>query len=446
MAHPLDPCPTTGGARRPRRLRRPRLALGAALACMLVAAGVTISSPARAATNPCVKPHVTNFLGADATKPGVIDLYFFHAEGATVSYFECIGDRAQPLGQRTTPAGTPTILYGATTWSCARVKRRFVATATRAHGSLATGQFGVRTMSCAQRFELSAPRRVAVGSRLAIRVTDRWAIGGMRPQLCIAAPHAARTCKTLAFARAVAIARRSVRADVPGDWRVELRAHGHVVRTTVAVGGDASTAPAAPPTLLATGDSMMQGIDGFLTDDLGDGVRVRSDVRPGTAIGKTAQWLDWSAAQAKRFRPAVTVIAIGANEGFAMATPAGATVACCGDAWVAEYTRRVRTMMRTYRRHGRGRVVWLTLPAPRDGRLTPVFAAVNRAILAAAAGMADVSVLRIDELFTPDGYRAVMRYRGRDVRVREPDGVHLNISGTSIAAAAITKLLAALAR
>ena len=40
---------------------------------------------------------------------------------------------------------------------------------------------------------------------------------------------------------------------------------------------------------------------------------------------------------------------------------------------------------------------------------------------------------------TPDGFRAVMPYRGRSVRVREADGIHLNIPGTAIAA----KLVAA---
>jgi hypothetical protein len=40
----------------------------------------------------------------------------------------------------------------------------------------------------------------------------------------------------------------------------------------------------------------------------------------------------------------------------------------------------------------------------------------------------------MDELFTPDGFREVMPYRGRDVRVRAADGIHLNVAGTAIAA------------
>ena len=41
---------------------------------------------------------------------------------------------------------------------------------------------------------------------------------------------------------------------------------------------------------------------------------------------------------------------------------------------------------------------------------------------------------RMDVVFTPDGYREVIRYRGRDVDVRDVDGVHLNVAGTAIAA------------
>lgn len=386
---------------------------------------------------------MTNFLAADASHAGTITLYFFHAGGAPVTYFECAGGRARRLGTLATAAGAPTILRDATTWSCDRLTRRFVATATLADGSPAVGTYSVRTRSCAQRFELTAPRRLALGATLAARVVDRWGIGATRQQLCIAPPHERSRCATLRFARAVSVATRRVRATTRGRWRVELRIGTHRLRAAVAVGGGKVAAPRPAPTLLATGDSMMQGIDGFLGDDLGNAFSVRSDVRPGTSIGKDDQWLRRAASQARRLRPNVTVVAIGANEGWPEQTPAGATVACCGEPWTAELARRVRTMMLSYERGGRGRVVWLTLPAPRDGRLTPIFAAVDDAVLRAATGLAGVTVLRQDEIFTPRGYRDAMRYRGATVRVREPDGVHLNVSGTAIAATAITRILAA---
>ena len=66
-------------------------------------------------------------------------------------------------------------------------------------------------------------------------------------------------------------------------------------------------------------------------------------------------------------------------------------------------------------------------PDPATARV-PIVAAVNTAIVRAAIDLKDVRVLRMDLLFTPQGYRENMRYRGRDVRVREGDGIHLNVA------------------
>ena len=98
--------------------------------------------------------------------------------------------------------------------------------------------------------------------------------------------------------------------------------------------------------------------------------------------------------------------------------------------------------MLTYRQ----RVLWLTVFAPRDPRRTPMADAVNVAILRAAAAVPAAQVVRMDLLFTPNGYRESIRYGGRDVYVREPDGVHLNVAGAEIAARAVVKALQASTR
>jgi hypothetical protein len=170
--------------------------------------------------------------------------------------------------------------------------------------------------------------------------------------------------------------------------------------------------------------------------------RVRSDVRVGTAISKlSVDWLQIAAQQVAAHRPRDVVISIGAADGFAMTTPDAADVACCGEGWIAEYARRVRAMMQTYAQGGRARVCWLTLPLPRLAAREEISRAVNEAILRAATGAAGVRVVRLDRTFTPDGYSDAIRYRGRRVRVREIDGVHLNVAGTAIAARIIAKLV-----
>ncbi|MEA2300890.1 MAG: hypothetical protein QOE44_1425, partial [Solirubrobacteraceae bacterium] len=76
----------------------------------------------------------------------------------------------------------------------------------------------------------------------------------------------------------------------------------------------------------------------------------------------------------------------------------------------------------------------LTIAEPREAANQRVIDAVNQAIIRAGAGLAGVSVLRNDLLLSPHGYQEVIRYQGRDVDVREPDGLHLNVSGTAIEA------------
>jgi lysophospholipase L1-like esterase len=399
----------------------------AALATVLALLGAAIAT----AQAPAPEVH---FFAADTTEAGVISLDFFGARGAPVVFYERVGDRRVRLGVRTSAPDTATTLKDAVTWRCARLFRRFEATATLPDGTKAIGRYSVRTPSCATRLALGVPHRLAPGARGSIRVADRWGNGGVSPQLCITPPRGSSDCTTLRLRRAITVATRAFRPALRGRWRVELRIRGHRVRRSVAVGEGVSSV--APPTVLATGDSMLQGIDSFLADELGDTATVRSDIRPGTGISKPGgPWAALPARQVRRLHPAATVIAIGAVDGFPLPAPDGTTVACCTSGWIAAYTRRVRDMMLTYRRRGRGRVVWLTLPIPKGPR--DVADAVNLSILAAATGLPRVTVLRMDELFTPDGFREVMPYRGRDVRVRAADGIHLNVAGTAIAAKAV---------
>ena len=201
--------------------------------------------------------------------------------------------------------------------------------------------------------------------------------------------------------------------------------------------------------LLATGDSMIQIIDSFLKQRLERrrGASVRSDAHISTGISKT-QTLNWvrkAGGQARSIKPDVTVMFLGANDGFPMRTPSGARAACCDGAWVTEYARRVEAMMRSYRRGGRSLVYWLTLPTPRRGSFVPIYRAVNVAIRRAAGRVpSGVRVLDMARRFTPGGrFRQHVTYRGRRVSARQEDGVHLSTGGASIAASLIIDRLRA---
>jgi hypothetical protein len=176
----------------------------------------------------------------------------------------------------------------------------------------------------------------------------------------------------------------------------------------------------------------MQGVDSALSDDLGE-FRVASAVSLGGEIS-LGHWPDIARGQVAALHPAVTVVSVGATEGFPMASPDGVAHDCCGPGWVAEYVRRARAMMRTYRQGGRARVYWDTIALSKDPARAAVVRTIDQAIVTAALGLSGVTVLRMDLLFSPRGYQDTLRDGGRDVPIREDDGVHLNASGTAIEA------------
>lgn len=201
-------------------------------------------------------------------------------------------------------------------------------------------------------------------------------------------------------------------------------------------------------TLLVTGDSMSMPLDAVLARRLQDSRAVQVDREPhvGTGISKS-DLLDWgklSVQQVAKDRPDAVVVFIGANEGFPMRGADRHMHGCCGAQWAAVYATRVRTMMNTYRRAGLARVYWLLLPMPRDSRRQVIARAVNAAVRAAAAPYAaQVRVLDMASLFTPGGrYRASMPVGGEDKLVREADGIHLNQTGSELAADNVLRAMA----
>lgn len=417
------------------------LLAGAAVAALLVSGAAQADAPSLGGSPCAPAPAEAAPFGANTNRIGLVDLHFFSAQGATVSFFECVDGRAQRLGERSMPGAAITSLFGATPWRCGRLTRHFAASATLPDGSFSRGLTSVRTMSCARRFRLDVPRQAGRGQLARVRIVDRWQTGGIRTRLCVTPPQSRRDCGNVTFAAAAAVATRRLRLTRRGLWRVELQVAGHRVRETIAVGVRGVRRGPPPPAVLATGDSTMQGVESFLADDLGDEATVISEVRPGASFSRNDEWAVLARSQVGRLRPRTTVISLGAAEGFPMRGLDGEAHDCCDEAWVAAYARRVRTAMRIYRQGGRGRVLYLTIPAPRQPARATIVSAVNTAIVRAADGLRGVRVLRMDLLFSPSGYQERLRYRGRDVPVREPDGIHLNASGTAITAREVAQAI-----
>jgi hypothetical protein len=200
----------------------------------------------------------------------------------------------------------------------------------------------------------------------------------------------------------------------------------------------APAAAAAPPRVLMTGDSTIASIATVAEKRLErkrEEARIIADGKPGEGISQSwrTNWVTYSRTQMRRYRPRATVVMIGANEGARMLDDRGHEVECCRRAWIEAYALAARRMMNNYTSRGRF-VYWLTLPAPNDERRRRIGLAVNYAIGLAARRVDRARVLDMAALFTP-GYvfRRRMEIDGERVVVREPDGIHLNQNGATLA-------------
>ena len=360
------------------------------------------------------------WLVAATQHTGHIDLYVFGEDRTSAKLYERLGDQRSYLGEGVVQApGTAFRVLDVATWRCDRRTRRFEADAVKPDGSPATVRFSVRTPPCRDRFAIRV-RRSGTGP-MAVDVRDRWKLGDVAPTLCTT------RCRRLDLAGA---SERTL--HLPAARRVRVR-----------LAGDRWTVSATQPRLLVTGDSTVQNTDSALAEKVAGAGRVIRDWRGGTSVSFDKwRWPQVAAAQAARPAPRATVISMGANEGWTMSLPAGGTAACCGAEWRAEYTRRAGLMMDAYARGGRGSVLWLTQPMPRDARRHEIARAVNDSVRAAAGGRPAVTVVDAAEAITPGG---VFRWRpaAGGPRIRERDGVHLTPAGGRIVAELVMRALPA---
>lgn len=395
--------------------------------------------------------HAWMLLGTDTTKPGRVALLVWGSgsfEGVDIS--ERVDGVDVPYATVEPPAttGPDGQVYSGDyyergpVWRCDRLTRVFTAVGRRADGTTETATANVRTPSCRNRLALIAPRTRRPGRKFHVVIRDRWRNGGVAVRLCVRPPGERDRCDRLRIEEGREARSFAFRARERGHWRVALTAPKQRERTVVSVGVPPPRSSRPLPLVLATGDSLMLSVDAVLTDRLTDRAQVRSDVYIGSGLSKSfpTDWTKLPARQVKRHRPKATVIFLGTTDGWPMKTPGGAEVECCGEPWVAEYARRARRTMRAYLRSGP--VLWLNVPAARDPKRKPSVDAVNAGLARAAKGLDRARVLDMAALFTPGGvYRDTMEDRGRSVRVRQSDGVHLSAAGAAIAVRSVVEQL-----
>ncbi|MEA2171241.1 MAG: uncharacterized protein QOF76_4541, partial [Solirubrobacteraceae bacterium] len=237
-------------------------------------------------------------------------------------------------------------------------------------------------------------------------------------------------CKQVSFGAGQPVARTYFTVAKRGRWALSIKSPQQKIKRILNVGvkplpGDLATLPS----LVTTGDSLMQGPDALLEDRLDDQAVVHSDVHVGSGLTRPFI-IDWQALpskQLKEYKPDAVMLFLGANDNTAIGS-----VGCCTDDWVAEYAKLARQTMMTYTKGG-AQVFWLNIPIPEQEDRQPNALAVNKALLQAAAGMPDVHIVDIASVFTPGNvYRETMEYNGQVVHIRQSDGLHLSVAGSSI--------------
>lgn len=360
-------------------------------------------------------------LTARLHSPAWIDLRVSGPAGSTVEVSERVDGRIRRIATATL-ADRTLRLSKAAQWRCDRQQRRFVAVIRQAGGS-ETREVAVRTPSCRNRLAISLARRLVPGSRTTLRVRDRWRLGS-RARVCVLPPGGLYDCEWRSLPAGAKPLRIPVVGGRPGTWTVGVALPGAGAhKRTLLV-----RRPNGRLRLLATGDSEIQLIDLFLAEALRhDGVRVRSDAHISTGISKPflLNWVAYARYQARRIRPDVTVMFIGGNDGFPMRGPSGRIAYCCKAAWVDEFARRTRLMIRSYLRGDAGRVYWFLLPPPSRRGLAGYFRAANRGFIRAARSF--------------PGRMRLVDVRG--LSGREPDGYHLSIRAMRVATRMVVTML-----
>jgi lysophospholipase L1-like esterase len=368
--------------------------------------------------------------------PGVLTLQVRAPGGTRVSIVESGSEAATAPPAQVVEAGR-TFRRRIGDWSCDARARRFRVTATFPDGEQRVVERGTTTPSCSARLEVTTPK-VTAGQLVRVSLRDRFNLGGFATRVCLDGPVGATRCEDVTIASGKRTGSVSLGRIRAGRSVVTAKAPFAPKRSLTLTARKAGQ----PFRLLATGDSMIQIIDGYLAQRLsGRGGRVTSDAHISTGISKPAMlnWPNHAKASAGSVKPSVTVVILGANDGFNFGS-----IGCCGDAWSAAYAKRAEGMMRSYLRGGKGRVIWMLLPAPRGSNFANVFRGVNQALVSAASKFSDDQVILLDlrKTFTPGGtYRGSIRWNGQTKQVRQPDGVHFNTAGASIVADLIIRQL-----
>jgi hypothetical protein len=205
--------------------------------------------------------------------------------------------------------------------------------------------------------------------------------------------------------------------------------------------------PSDPLRLLVTGDSLPGYLGPILLNDAAaiGPVRGAVDVHDGTGLTRP-DFVDWSLVargQVVTYHPDAVVVWMGGNDFQNMILPTGHVLLAGTPAWTREYQRRAEICMRIWIHGGARRIYWLAMPPARDPSWAYDDAQIDTALRRAAARVPGAEYLDILGPITDHGrYADYVHENGQPELVREADGVHVNLAGSTIVAQEVLGVLA----
>lgn len=201
----------------------------------------------------------------------------------------------------------------------------------------------------------------------------------------------------------------------------------------------------SPLRVLVVGDSIATDLGWALQSSDTPPLKVTLDTRPATGLARPDHF-DWQAqlaADVERDQPELVVVMLGGNDsqGFLV----GDRPVLRGTTeWRASYAERVRRLMALARAGGRD-VLWVGMPIMEDPDFADQMRVIN-GVYKAEAAIAGVTYVDAWALFAD----AAGRYApflpdpaGRPQAVRQPDGIHLSMTGAARLAAHVLEIAAA---
>ena len=194
--------------------------------------------------------------------------------------------------------------------------------------------------------------------------------------------------------------------------------------------------------VLLIGSSSMKGYLGRMLEEklASTGLEPRRETRGSSSLSRP-DFYDWPAKAGRlyeKFTPHASVLLFGGNDAQGLKMPDGHTpkwIRWHEPGWHEEYGRRVVEMANLLAPNFEA-IVWLGMPPVRSPKFARRIATINRIVEQALAGRPNAVFYDLKRVLGgPDGgYADTIKRGSKMVKVREPDGVHTNITGAKLVA------------